>query len=323
MATSIPITSVSNQTVVRDASSNITSISGTGAFDTLLASFSAFVELQEQNGKLSQSQYAEILSQSLPAILNASLDFVTRAPLVEQQIEGLVKDNLVKDQQILESTYKVTNLLPKELEKITSEISLSTAQISGITKDNLVKDQQVLESTYKVLNILPKELEKITNDIALGTAQISGITKDNLVKDQQVLESVYNVTNMLPKQLEKITSEISMTGSQKSMIDQQKLTEVQNTAKASYEVITMLPAQKLGVDADTAAKTSQKAMIDQQKLTEIENTAKANEEIGLVYVTKIAKDKEAALLGLDDVALMARQAQTGASVYVPKYTNGL
>jgi hypothetical protein len=183
MSTPIPITNVSNQVVLRDSSNNITSVSGTGAFDILLTSFSSFVELQEQNGKLTQSQYAQILSQALPAILNASLEFATKAPIVEQQIDGLIKDNLVKDQQIL--------------------------------------------------------------------------------------ESVFNVTYVLPKQLEKITAEI--------------------------------------------------AMIDQQILTEIQNTAKVEEEKMLAHVDRISKDKETALLGLDDVALVAKKAQNGTSVYVPTY----
>jgi hypothetical protein len=190
MSTSIPITNISNQVVLRDSSNNITSVSGTGVFDILLASFSSFVELQEQNGKLTQSQYAQILSQALPGILNASIDFVTKAPIVEQQIDGMIKDNLVKDQQILESQY--------------------------------------------------------------------------------------NVANMLPKQLEKITSEINMVASQKAMVDQQILTEVNNTRKVS-------------------------------------------EDAKLTYVTRVAKDKEAALLGLDDVAFVAKKAQNGTSVYAPIY----
>jgi len=103
-------------------------------------------------------------------------------------------------------------------------------------------------------------------------------------------------------------------------IIQDNLVKEQQVIKSVYEVVNMLPKELEKITAEIDLLDSQVTMVDQQKLTEVENTAKVIEDTQLMYVTRVIKDKEAALLGLDDVALVARKAQNGTSVYTPKYT---
>lgn len=63
----------------------------------------------------------------------------------------------------------------------------------------------------------------------------------------------------------------------------------------------------------------QRLSIDKDNLLKDEQLLKAEEETELVYITKIAKDKETALLGLDDVVKETKGVNR-EDVYTSKYT---
>ena len=87
MGTTISMDQLSNQTVSRNAQGQITAISGSGIFDKMLSSIASFMELQQQDSKITQSQYAELLGQSLPAILGAASDFVMKSAMTAVEID--------------------------------------------------------------------------------------------------------------------------------------------------------------------------------------------------------------------------------------------
>lgn len=87
MKTVINLDDVSKQIVNRNAAGQIMSIEGTGVFDRLLTSLASFMELQEQNSKITQSQYAEILSQALPSVLGASIEFTMKSLVTAAEVD--------------------------------------------------------------------------------------------------------------------------------------------------------------------------------------------------------------------------------------------
>jgi len=72
--------------------------------------------------------------------------------LIESQILGIIKDNLVKDEQILMSTYERTDIQPKQLEKLDEEIDILQSQ-----------DLEVIASTVR--NDLQVQLSKIPSTL--------------------------------------------------------------------------------------------------------------------------------------------------------------
>jgi len=92
MATLIQLSELTSQIVTRSASGSIESITGLGIFDTLLAATSSFIELQEQNNKITQTQYAEAITQSIPVVLNASIDFLIKSLATAVQIDKTLEE---------------------------------------------------------------------------------------------------------------------------------------------------------------------------------------------------------------------------------------
>jgi hypothetical protein len=106
----------------------------------------------------------------------------------EQRI-GMQKDNEVKTEQVLMSVFEREFIQPKNLEKINSDIVLTSAQITGIQKDNEVKSEQVLMSAFEREFIQPKNLEKIIKDIDVAERQITEAeltgTKQRVLLDEE------------------------------------------------------------------------------------------------------------------------------------------
>lgn len=92
MVVDIDISNLTSQIVTRDAQNNITSISGTGIFDVMLDSVSTFMEYQQQEAKITQSQYAELMAQFVPALLSGSIDFVMKSALTTAQVNKTIAE---------------------------------------------------------------------------------------------------------------------------------------------------------------------------------------------------------------------------------------
>lgn len=164
------------------------------------------------------------------------------------EVANLGKQGELIEQQVAESTYRVANVLPKELEEITAQIAnlgkqgemidaqvaqttaeTSTklpAEVSNLTKQGELLTQQVAESTYRVANVLPKELEMVT-------AQVSQL-EANLTK-------VPHEINILKSQDAQIIAETTLTGTRNQL-------ETANLAKVPVEV-ELLRKESLRADA--------------------------------------------------------------------------
>ena len=176
------------------------------------------------------------------------------------QIVGMGYDNQVKAEQVTMSVFEREFIQPKQLEKVTAEISLmgkdvelKDSQIIGSGYDNQVKEQQVAESEFRVNYLLPKELEKISADII-------GSEYDNQVKEQQVLESTYKVEKLLPVQLLQLQKQVDVA--ERGMVEQELTGAKQREVLYVERVIKDKEAAALGMDkvvkvANTPATTEE------------------------------------------------------------------
>ena len=131
-------------------------VDGTGVFDKLMNAVKEHIKEEYANGRIKGTDYAQVYLGALQGVLGQSVEYVLREKLTEAQVEGALKDIVLKEAQIIGSGY-----------------------------DNQVKQQQVAESVFRVNNMLPKELEQITAQIEQITAQIEDIAKGIEIKDMQ------------------------------------------------------------------------------------------------------------------------------------------
>ena len=147
----ILITDLTDATTVASGVSN-----GTGIFDKLMNSTVLYLDDQYNTGRIKGTDYANVLLGSIQAVLQQSVQLLLQKDITAAQVEGIGKDNLVKEQQVLESAYKVTNMLPKELEKIVAEINVLDKEKDIKTVDAVIKDKTCaalgLDDVMKMVN---------------------------------------------------------------------------------------------------------------------------------------------------------------------------
>ena len=132
----ILITDLTNATTVASGASN-----GTGIFDKLMNSTVLYLDDQYTTGRIKGTDYANVLLGSIQAVLQQSVHLLLQKDMIAAQIEGVSNDNLVKAQQVLESVYKVENMLPKELEKLEAEVDLINKEKDLKVVDTVIKDK--------------------------------------------------------------------------------------------------------------------------------------------------------------------------------------
>ena len=70
---------------------------GTGVFDVLLDAVNKNIELQYVSGKIKGTDYATAYVSSLQSTMQQAIDYVLREQMIEAQIEGILKDNEIKE----------------------------------------------------------------------------------------------------------------------------------------------------------------------------------------------------------------------------------
>lgn len=269
---------------------------GTGIFDVLMNAVNKNITTQYEKSRINSNDFANVYLGSIQAVLQQSIEYSLRKDLTAAQIDGALKDNLIKDEQLLITSYEREHMQPRSLEKLIAEVSLTVAQVSGIEKDNLVKDEQITMSVFEREFIQPKTLEKLDSDILMTSAQISGINKDNEVKDEQILMTTFERVSIQPKTLEKMTSDIGLTSAQVAGIEKDNLVKDEQVTMSVFEREFIQPATLTKIASEN---------------TLIESNTK------LSYTDRIIKDKTAADLGLDQVVKTFNT--TPPAVYTPQY----
>jgi len=85
----------------------------TGVFDKLMASVNDNINTQYADGRITNSEYANVYLGSLQSVLQQSIQFVLQEQVSEAQISSVLKDNALKDAELA----KTYNLQEAELEK--------------------------------------------------------------------------------------------------------------------------------------------------------------------------------------------------------------
>ena len=232
MATSIQFSDLTNATTPTD---------GTGYFDKLLSTINIHINDQYTQGRLTGTDYANVYLGSMQSAISQSLEFLLKEKLIEAQIDGASKDNLLKDVQLNE----LRNKAEAELEKQWGyNITRDTdgRLILGNSTGNGIIDKQGTELDKNVdvteRTTVLKEAESIKQQALLD--------KDLDIKtyDNDTLQVDTHNTNL--KQIDSIIKDIDV---------KERSTVVQET-ELSDKLLTTAEQRKLFVEQEKEAYTS-------------------------------------------------------------------
>lgn len=155
---------------------------------------------------------------------------------IPAEILNLTKQGELIDQQILESTFRVQEVLPVELLNLEAQTELAVANKSQVLQQttNLVAEKGLTEA----------RTDQVTTETTTRLpAEVANLTKQGEVLSQQVLESQYRVQHLLPQELLQLVANTNLTDKRSEEI-------VEQMTKIPHE-ITLLGTQTAAVNAET------------------------------------------------------------------------
>ncbi len=200
-------------------------------YDALEGKAKATVAEQFDAGRLTGSEFAQVLTQTINTAMQISVQTVQNQPQVDAQValESAQKDKVVSEEAIAEAqSAKDLLVKDKQIESETAKIAEVNAQTTLITdqdselllngtKDRLVKDAQIASEaaraleTYTQASLINKQILDVEKAIELKDEEIaSSKAKTGIAYTQNLADSV-------------------VKSSQASLIKKQELTEVQKT----------------------------------------------------------------------------------------------
>jgi hypothetical protein len=115
----------------------ITNVGATGVFDKLMASVNSNIQLQYEEGRITNNDYANVYLGSLQAVLQQSIQFVLQEQVSEVQISNMLKDNELKDEQI-KAVYTDRLLKDKQAAKLGLDNVMKNSELSKNSDANYV-----------------------------------------------------------------------------------------------------------------------------------------------------------------------------------------
>lgn len=186
MAEIIEINDIINGSVINDE------WSGTGAFDVLMNAANNNLNLQHESGRITDAEYGTAYVTLMSSVMNISIDFILKKRLTELQLEGIIKDNILKDKQMLDvekgielKTQQIASIVIEDAikqEQNTKDLEVKTQQIAGMVKEDLVKDNQILD-IMKGVEVKSQQIISMGIEDTIKEAQN---TKDIELKDKQI-----------------------------------------------------------------------------------------------------------------------------------------
>lgn len=255
---------------------------GTGVFDKLFNTVNLYIDDQYKDGRLKGPEYASVLLGSIEAVLAQSVQFVLQEQMIEAQTE-----------EVLDGTRR-------------ANIDLND-QLVNTAKEREIKEVQKANMIAEGLNI-PKEgiiLDKQALDIDKGIE----------VKNQQIINMVDELLtsakqrDLIDAQIEKMLKDIIIAEEQIKLLKEDILLKKQQILIAEKELDVAI--------AKLANIPKEGIILDKQALDIDKGIEVKEEQIKGMFAARITADKQAALLGLDQVVKTANTAPE--SVYTPKY----
>lgn len=122
---------------------------GTGAFDKLISAVNSNIKIQYDNGAIDKSDYAQVYLAAIQTTIQTAVDFLLREQLVEAQIAQTETQTAVEN-------YRLTNVLPKEVEKLEEEIDYlqtqdNELQLNG-AKERELQNEQINKAKAQVVS---------------------------------------------------------------------------------------------------------------------------------------------------------------------------
>lgn len=174
--------------VLTEAALTTRQVGGAGLFDGIMETMAKHLRVEYDKGRISGEDYAKAWISSMEAALGASVQFALQKDQAYYQA-------LLVQKQVEKIDFEIKELLPKSLEKATKEIESISSEISLST----ARRDQIL---YETANIQPLQKAGLEHDNAIKAfqlsdhlpAQVAGITADTAGK-------IYNNDFLLPAQL--------------------------------------------------------------------------------------------------------------------------
>lgn len=153
---------------------------GSGIFDELMRTIKSHIDIEFKKGRITGKNYSEVYLGTIQYALNTALEYTLRyekankeLEVMDEQIIQARKQNELLDLQkaqlvITNATaqYNLDSILPKELDKITSEVDLIDQQILLAQAEISIKEKQELELAAKTS--LTGKQEDLVDEQILG-----------------------------------------------------------------------------------------------------------------------------------------------------------
>lgn len=149
--------------------------------------------------KLIDAQYVQTLVQTAREHANYDLT-VKQIEMADVQKLGAEKENEI-------NAYRLANLLPKELEQATAQITLIGSQTVSV-------DKEVEINTFRLTTVLPKEVEQLAGQIVFTGSQKLSVDKEIEVAD-------YRLDNLMPQELATATQQVQVLFAQELLVKEQ------------------------------------------------------------------------------------------------------
>ena len=105
---------------------------GSGVFDVIIKAANENIKIQHKTSRITGAEYAEVYLGTMQSAISEAMKFLLAKEITEKeillkdsQIIGSGYDNQVKAQQVLESIYKVEELLPAELLQLQKQTDIA------------------------------------------------------------------------------------------------------------------------------------------------------------------------------------------------------
>lgn len=330
MATNIDINDITNATEVNN---------GTGVFDKLIKVAFLHISQEVDENRLTQSGAGEVYAAAIQSAMSQAIQFVLQEKQLEAQIDltiaqtdelllngvkerelkdsqiiGSGYDNQVKEQQVLESKYKVEELLPAELLQLQKQVDVAergmveqeltgVKQRLAIDKDNLLKDDELVINNKK-----KSQIDAQTSEMLDGTLRANIQLDDMLLTNEKQRDIL--TTEKLIKAYENNTLQ---PDAHNANLKQIEVLAVDKSIK-SYQLSDILPKEAIML-------TEQKETADAQQLALAKDLEIKDIQKQVTYVERVIKDKEAAALGMDNAIKISQtsKASDDTYVYTPQY----
>lgn len=256
---------------------------------------------------LSTANKAQIIQQTSNLKTEDKLT-IARTEQVGAEIINLGKQGEVMDQQILESTFRVEKMLPKELEQITAQITqlenqgkLTAAQTSQVNAETTTRLPAEVESIKASTMLTDVNKDKVREELTLIPLQGNLLTAQHGQVGAQTTLTLKQV-DQLTAELAKVPVEVELLQKQVTNATTQNLlltsqvsgSDLQNS-KVPKE-IAILENQALQAAAQTALTTAQKDQLAYDLLNkspiEVSNLTKQGDHIAKQSLMTDAQTKQ-------------------------------